>query len=134
MGLIFATKDRDCWRGSAVVLADFIVTASAVVVQFAYFGRYVSEKQIAKACRTSAHSGTTGTNLARGAKRFGFDAEVIDRAYFRTLAKWFRRGAPIIVDWMSTVSAGPGRVPKACGHCSAVCGLDESTSYFRNRV
>lgn len=76
-------------------------------IVFAYFGNHVSERQIAKACRTSSHNGTTGTNLVKGAKRFGFNAEVIDDANFRTIAKWLRREVPIIVDWMSTASPGP---------------------------
>jgi ABC-type bacteriocin/lantibiotic exporter with double-glycine peptidase domain len=44
-------------------------------IVFAYFGRQVSEKQIAKACRSSSRSGTTGTNLVKGAKKFGFGAK-----------------------------------------------------------
>jgi ABC-type bacteriocin/lantibiotic exporter with double-glycine peptidase domain len=91
-------------------------------IVFAYFGRHVSEKEIAKACRTSPKSGTTGTNLVKGARRFGFDAELVDHSNFRTIAKWLRRGVPVIVDWTSTVSSGP-RAPMAGGHYSVVCGL-----------
>jgi ABC-type bacteriocin/lantibiotic exporter with double-glycine peptidase domain len=92
-------------------------------IVFACFGKHVSERQIAKACRTSPHSGTTGTNLVKGAKRFGFNAEVIDDANFRTIAKWLRREVPIIVDWMSTASPGSRHATMACGHHSVVCGL-----------
>src|SRR4051794_38102691 len=92
-------------------------------IVFAYFGRQVSEKDIARACRSSAQSGTTGTNLVKGANQFGFNAKVFDGSSFRAIAKWLRRGVPVIVDWMSTVSAGPRRVPMACGHYSVVCGL-----------
>jgi ABC-type bacteriocin/lantibiotic exporter with double-glycine peptidase domain len=95
-------------------------------IVFAYFGTRVSEKQIAKACRSSLRSGTTGTSLVRGAKQFGFDAKVIDRSNFRTIAKWLHRGVPVIVDWMSTVTYLGDRQPMACGHYSVVCGLDKN--------
>ena len=95
-------------------------------IVFAYFGRHLSEQKIAKACRSSVRSGTTGPNMVRGAKQFGFDAKVFDRSNFRTIAKWLRRGVPVIVDWMSTVrNPGDGQ-PMACGHYSVVCGLEKS--------
>ena len=95
-------------------------------IVFAYFGRHLSEQKIAKACRSSVRSGTTGPNMVRGAKQFGFDAKVFDRSNFRTIAKWLRRGVPFIVDWMSTVrNPGDGQ-PMACGHYSVVCGLEEN--------
>jgi ABC-type bacteriocin/lantibiotic exporter with double-glycine peptidase domain len=74
-------------------------------------------------CRSSPHSGTTGTNLMKGAKRFGFNAEVIDDSNFRTIAKWLRRGVPVIVDWMSTASSGRGHAAMARRHYSVICGL-----------
>ena len=59
----------------------------------------------------------------KGAKRFGFNAELIDYSNFRTIATWLRRGVPVIVDWMSTASSGPGHARIAGGHYSVVCGL-----------
>src|SRR3954451_13716999 len=84
-------------------------------IVFAYFGKQVSEKQIAKACRSTLRSGTTGPSLVRVAKQFGSDAKVIDRSNFRTIPKWLRRGVPVIVDWMSTVTYLGDRQPMACG-------------------
>src|SRR3954447_20493990 len=66
-------------------------------IVFAYFGLHLPEKLIAKACRASAHSGTTGTNLVKAARCFGFSAELIDHSNFRTIAKWLHRGVPVIV-------------------------------------
>jgi ABC-type bacteriocin/lantibiotic exporter with double-glycine peptidase domain len=94
-------------------------------IVLAYFGKRASEKLIASACRSSPLSGTTGTNLVRGAGRFGFDAELVDHSNFRMMKKWLRRGVPVIVDWMSTTGSGPRRTARACGHYSVVCGLDE---------
>jgi ABC-type bacteriocin/lantibiotic exporter with double-glycine peptidase domain len=92
-------------------------------IVLAYFGKQVSEKLIAKACRASRRSGTSGTNLVNGAKRFGFRAEFLDHSDLRTIEKWLRRGVPVIVDWMSTVAARG--TATACGHYSVVCGLDK---------
>jgi ABC-type bacteriocin/lantibiotic exporter with double-glycine peptidase domain len=93
-------------------------------IVFRFFGRHVSESHIAKACRTSSKTGTTGSNLVKAAQRFGFDAELVDHSDFRTIAKWLRMGVPVIVDWMSTISSGRGCAPMACGHYSVVCGLN----------
>lgn len=92
-------------------------------IVLAYFGRRASEKLIAKACRASRLSGTSGANLVTGAKRFGFRAEVMDHSDLRTIEKCLRRGVPVIVDWMSTVAARG--TSTACGHYSVVCGLDK---------
>jgi ABC-type bacteriocin/lantibiotic exporter with double-glycine peptidase domain len=94
-------------------------------IVLAYFGKRVPEKVIADACRSSPLSGTTGTNVVKGAGRFGFHAELVDHSNFRTIEKWLRRGVPVIVDWMSTSVSGPRRSARACGHYSVVCGLDE---------
>ena len=93
-------------------------------IVFAYFGRRVSQKKIAKACRSTLKSGTTGANLLRGAKKFGFAGQVSDHSNFRTIAKWLSRGVPVIVDWMSTVpTRASGHM--ACGHYSVVFGLEK---------
>jgi ABC-type bacteriocin/lantibiotic exporter with double-glycine peptidase domain len=89
-------------------------------IVFRFFGHDASESQIAKACRTSSNTGTTGSNLVKAAQRFGFDAELVDHSDFRTIAKWLRMGVPVIVDWMSTISSGRGRAPMACGHYSVM--------------
>jgi ATP-binding cassette subfamily B protein len=94
-------------------------------IVLAYFGKRVPEKVLARACRSSPLSGTTGKNLLRGAGRFGFRGELVDHSNFRTMRKWLRRGVPVIVDWMSTSVSGPRRSARACGHYSVVCGLDE---------
>jgi predicted double-glycine peptidase len=94
-------------------------------IVFAYFGKRVSEKQIAKACRSTLASGTTGAHLVRGAKKFGFTGQVFDHSNFKGIAKWLRGGVPVIVDWMSTVPIRASRHAMACGHYSVVCGLEK---------
>jgi len=91
----------------------------------AYFGVEISERLIARACNASPASGTTGTDLVKGAQRLGLKAQIIDRASFATIGKWLRRGVPVIVDWMSTVASRPTRTSMACGHYSVVYGLNQ---------
>jgi ABC-type bacteriocin/lantibiotic exporter with double-glycine peptidase domain len=95
-------------------------------IVMAYFGAHVAERQLAKACRSSRVSGTTGANLVTGARRFGFRAKVLDRSSFRAIETWLRRGIPVIVDWMSTVSVRPSGPSIPCGHYSVVCGIDRT--------
>jgi ABC-type bacteriocin/lantibiotic exporter with double-glycine peptidase domain len=86
-----------------------------------YFGIDISENKLARICRTSNISGTTGANLVSAARRLGFATRIVDGANFSIIATWLRRGVPVIVDWMST---GHGQnSPVAIGHYSVVCGL-----------
>jgi ABC-type bacteriocin/lantibiotic exporter with double-glycine peptidase domain len=97
-----------------------------------YFGKRVSEKAIARLCRTSVRTGTTGSNLVRGAKRLGLVATVVDRASFSTIEKWLARGVPVIVDWMSVLHWQGGRSPMACGHYSVVYAIDKTHVHLQD--
>ena len=92
-----------------------------------YFGTNISEAEIAKACRSDRVTGTTGLNLVRGARRLGFAAEMFDRSSLRAIELWLRRRVPVIVDWMSTVTAGRSRTAMACGHYSVVYAIDQDS-------
>jgi predicted double-glycine peptidase len=115
-------------RGVRLETGDFkqsraMCGPACLKIVLAYFGKRASEKRIAKACRASRLSGTSGANLVMGAKRFDFRAELMNHSDLRTIEKWLRRGVPVIVDWMSTVAARG--TSTACGHYSVVCGLDK---------
>jgi ABC-type bacteriocin/lantibiotic exporter with double-glycine peptidase domain len=88
-----------------------------------YFGKSTSTRRIARACRTSRVSGTTGPNLVRGAQALGLAGRIVDGAGFRTIAGWLKRGVPVVVDWMSPGDAENGQSAMAIGHYSVVCGL-----------
>lgn len=94
-------------------------------IVMAYFGTTVSEAALAKACRSDTISGTTGINLVRGARRLGFAAEIFDHSSLQAIERWLRRKVPVIVDWMSTVTAGRSLTAMACGHYSVVYGIDK---------
>jgi ABC-type bacteriocin/lantibiotic exporter with double-glycine peptidase domain len=101
-------------------------------IVLAYFGRLVPEHAIARACRSSDRTGTTGTNLVRGAHRLGFAAVIIDGANLRTIRTWLARGVPVIVDWMSAIARRPAREMMPCGHYSVVCGLDRDHIFLQD--
>lgn len=92
-----------------------------------YFGVDVSESRIARLCRVSKVSGTTANNLVAAALKMGLAARVVDGATFSDIARWLRKGVPVIVDWMSIGHRGASRA--ATGHYSVVSGLtaDEIT-------
>ncbi len=101
-------------------------------IVFAYFDRSVPEPTIARACRSSSLTGTTGTNLVRGALRLGFAAHIIDGATFQHIERWLCRQVPPIVDWMSAMASHPSRSPMPCGHYSVVCGLDRHSIFLQD--
>jgi len=101
-------------------------------IVLAFFGVRKSERVIATACNATPASGTTGRNLAIGAERLGLRARIIDRASFPLIGKWLRRGVPVIVDWMSTVTSDPTRESMACGHYSVVYGLNRRDIFLQD--
>src|SRR4051812_8994795 len=92
----------------------------------AYFGRDASEEKLARACRSSPVSGTTGANMLRGALSLGLAGAIIDGARFNTIETWLRKGVPVIVDWMSIGQSRATKGPVIEGHYSVVCGLTGS--------
>jgi ABC-type bacteriocin/lantibiotic exporter with double-glycine peptidase domain len=68
---------------------------AALKIVARYFGVNVSEPQLAKVCRSSVVSGTTGKNLVAAAQKLGFAAQIIDGATFRIIATWLSRNVPV---------------------------------------
>jgi ABC-type bacteriocin/lantibiotic exporter with double-glycine peptidase domain len=91
-----------------------------------YFGIAASAKQIARICRSSPISGTTGANMLKGARRLGLASKLVDHANFAMIESWLRKGVPVIVDWMSAHETGRSGERTAVGHYSVVCGLTRS--------
>jgi ABC-type bacteriocin/lantibiotic exporter with double-glycine peptidase domain len=101
-------------------------------IVLAYFGRPLREEVIARACRSSDKTGTTGAKLVYGARRLGFVASIVDGADLRTIQRWLDRDVPLIVDWMSAIARRPGRAMMPCGHYSVVCGLDREHIFLQD--
>jgi ABC-type bacteriocin/lantibiotic exporter with double-glycine peptidase domain len=88
-----------------------------------YFGIPATEQKLARACGSNKTIGTTGEGMLRGAEFLGLKAQIIDEASFSIIGKWMRRGALVVVDWMSPGQSTPPRVRMAGGHYSVVAGL-----------
>jgi ATP-binding cassette, subfamily C, bacterial len=101
-------------------------------IVLAYYGMRVSERRIARASHASRTCGTTGANLARGARRMGLDIDIVDGANMMLIERWRRRRAPVIVQWMSTVASHPTRTSMACGHYSVVRGFDRTHIFLQD--
>jgi ABC-type bacteriocin/lantibiotic exporter with double-glycine peptidase domain len=87
---------------------------AALKIVAQYFGIELQERTLARICRTSSVSGTTGVNLVTAARKLGFSARIVDGANFKMIAAWLRKGVPVIVDWMRPPTARPGhRVSRA---------------------
>lgn len=119
------TRPRMRLKTAAFKQSRALCGPASLKIVLGYFGTEVSERRIARLCRSSSVGGTTGTNLVKGAHQLGFAAQIIDGADFKVVEKWLRRGVPVIVDWMSTAAGPQDRTPMACGHYSVVCGLDK---------
>jgi ABC-type bacteriocin/lantibiotic exporter with double-glycine peptidase domain len=96
---------------------------AALKIVAKYFGIELPEAQLARICRTSSISGTTGINLVTTARKLGLAARIVDGANFKMIEAWLRKGVPVIVDWMSTGHREAGASRVARGHYSVVCGL-----------
>ncbi len=88
-----------------------------------YYGRTVSLRRLARLCRTSLVSGTTGHNMVRAARSLGFHAAIMDYSTVSMLRRWLRRRVPVIVDWMSPGDANSRTRRMAVGHYSVACGM-----------
>jgi ABC-type bacteriocin/lantibiotic exporter with double-glycine peptidase domain len=101
-------------------------------IVLAYFGKPLRENIVARACRSSDETGTTGANLVRGAQQLGFAARIIDNANLRTIQRWLERDVPVIVDWMSAIARRPGGAMMPCGHYAVACGLDREQIFLQD--
>ena len=101
-------------------------------IVLAYFGKHVSEKVIARLCHTCARTGTTGSNLVKGARRLGLAAMIIDQAKFATIEKWLARGVPVIADWMSVLPRPKDQASMACGHYSVIYAINKTHVHLQD--
>jgi ABC-type bacteriocin/lantibiotic exporter with double-glycine peptidase domain len=92
-----------------------------------YYGIHKSERELSKLCKASKIDGTTGENMLKGARAVGLDGKIQDNANFELIAKWLRKGIPVIVDWFSPGQSRPVEKSRmADGHYSVVVGLTKT--------
>lgn len=88
---------------------------------FDYYGKEVSEKEIAKAAKTTIKEGTSIENMARAAKHFGFNAEHKENSSVKEMHKLvIRKKIPVIANLFAEDE----------GHYTVIVGIDKDNIYM----
>lgn len=94
---------------------------ASLKIVFGYYGLNLSEKEIARAAKTTLEKGTSPKNMVRTAKHFGFKVKYKENSTLKELKELvIKRKIPVIINWFSTDE----------GHYSVVVGFDKNNIYF----
>ncbi len=85
-----------------------------------FYGRDVSEAEIARLAGSTEKDGTQPEALIRAAKALGFQAALRDCASIQDIQSWLDHGIPVIVDWFSVDD----------GHYSVVKSIEDGMVYM----
>lgn len=85
-----------------------------------FYGRDVSEAEIARLAGSTEKDGTKPEALIRAAKALGFQAALRDCASIQDIQSWLDHGIPVIVDWFSVDD----------GHYSVVKSIEDGMVYM----
>lgn len=89
---------------------------------FAYYGTYLSEKDIAEVCNHTYELGCQGEDMVCAAESLGFNVYLKNNSSISDIERLINAGVPVIVDWFC------GDPPE--GHSSVVIGIDEKNLYI----
>ncbi len=85
-----------------------------------YYGKKVSEKQIAKMAGSTVKKGTPPESIVKAAESFGFKAVLRENASLSDIRKYIKKGIPVIVNWFFEDD----------GHYSVAVGMDDKKIYL----
>ena len=97
-----------------------------------YYGINKSEKELARATRTTKILGTDAAGLTKAAKQLGFKVSVKSNGTFTDIEKWLNKGVPLIVNWFTRGRKDYSDSEVADGHYSIVCGIDNEYIYLQD--
>lgn len=89
---------------------------------FAYWGIFLSEKDIAEICNHTYELGCKNEDMACAAKAVGFEVYTKNNSTIEEVEELVNAGAPVIVDWFC------GDPPE--GHSSVVIGVSKKNMYI----
>jgi predicted double-glycine peptidase len=89
---------------------------------FAYYGKDLTEKQIAYACNHTYEFGCQGEDMVCAANHFGFNVFLKNNSTIKDIERYIDMKIPVIVDWFC------GDPPE--GHSSVVIGYSEKNLYI----
>lgn len=87
-----------------------------------FFGKSLSEDEIARRCGATQEHGVEAAGLMDAARTWGFSATKKDHATFADISVFLERGVPVIVDWFAQDD----------GHYCVVVGLDSANIYLQD--
>ena len=93
---------------------DYTCGPACLRVVLAFYGREVSEKEIAQQISTT-HHGTPPSKLLEGAWSYGLKGRWRKNSSINDLRRYVEEGTPVIVNWFSHDD----------GHYSVVVGVDD---------
>jgi ABC-type bacteriocin/lantibiotic exporter with double-glycine peptidase domain len=97
-----------------------------------YFGKDVSEEEVAEKCGRDSELGTDGLSIKNATEEYGFNVEIQNNSSFDDIAKWLDRGVPIIVNWFTRGRSDYDDSQVPDGHYSVVVGLDDESIYIQD--
>lgn len=97
-----------------------------------YFGKDVSEEEVAEKCGRDPELGTDDLSIKSAAEEYGFRVEVQNNSTYKDLESWLAKGVPVIVNWFTRGRRDYGDSQVPDGHYSVVIGLDEENIYLQD--
>lgn len=116
---------------------EYTCGPSALQAVLRYWGKDVSEDEIAKLAGTTSEVGTFPEDLVRSAKELGFKAEARENLTLDEVAAFTAAGHPMIAlaqAWLSAKTLGGKSVEDEwdSGHYIVVLGVDKDYVYFQD--
>lgn len=96
--------------------------AASLHIVMDFYGKNISEDELAKLSRTSRKLGTEAPDMLDAANHVGFDGFYLDNCELSDIKRWLKMGFPIIVDWFSTNE----------GHFSVAFKIDNKNIYLQD--
>ena len=97
-----------------------------------YFGKAVSEEEVAERCGRDPELGTDDASIKRAAEEYGFKVEIQNNSTYADIEKWLAKGVPVIVDWFTSGRRDYNDSQVPDGHYSVIVGLDEENIYLQD--
>ena len=111
--------------------SDMCGPASLKIV-LEYYGTNKSEYELAQLCKFKEGLGVDDKGMKLATEKLGFKVAIKNNSSFEDIAKWLKKGVPVIVDWFTRGRTDYGDSSAADGHYSVVMGLDDDFIYLQD--
>jgi ABC-type bacteriocin/lantibiotic exporter with double-glycine peptidase domain len=97
-----------------------------------YFGKKVSEEEVAEKCGHDPELGIDDLSIKSVAEEYGFKVEIQNNSTYGDIGRWLAKEVPVIVDWFTSGRRDYDDSQVPDGHYSVVVGLDEENIYLQD--